>query len=152
VIDRGLDMMGWYHMIGRIVCMVIVFTFVSAATGRAGDQTFVNSREVVSKQSDGKTVAAFPDVAKTPESPSGPVPIPYPNMGRSTDTAKGSKKVKVDGNPIMMKKSSFGRSSGDEPGGSEPSTGTKKLESPPKQVGLKNEQDLKKESEQNQRP
>jgi len=84
--------------------MVLVFAFMSAATAQAGDQTYVNSSEVSSKQNDGKTVAAFPDVAKTPESPpGGPVPIPYPNMGQSTDTAKGSKEVKVDANPIMIK-------------------------------------------------
>ena len=137
--------MGGYHMIGRIVCMVLVFAFVSAVTARAGDQTYVNSREVSSKQNDGKTMAAFPDVAKTPEPPpGGPVPIPYPNVGRST-TGKGSKKVKADGKPIMMKEGKFGRSSGDEPGSSESSTGTNKLESPPKQVGLKNKQDLKKD-------
>ena len=151
--DIGLDMMGGYHMIDRIVCMVLVFAFMSAATAQAGDQVTANNTQVTSKKVDGKTVAAFPDVAKTPESPpGGPVPIPYPDMGQSTDTAKGSKKVKVDGNPVMMKESNFGRSSGDEPGGSESSTGTKKLESPPRHVGLKNEQDLKKESEQNQLP
>ena len=140
-------------MIGRIVCMVLVFAFVSAATAQAGDQTFANSREVVSKKGDGKALSEFPDVAKTPESSSGgPVPIPYPSTGQSTDTAKGTKKVKADANPVTMKESSFGRSSGDELGGSKSSTGTKKLKSSPRQVGLKNEQGLKEESEQNQLP
>ena len=135
-------------MINRIVCMALFFTFMSAMTAQAGDQTFANSREVVSKKGDGKALSEFPDVAKTPESSSGgPVPIPYPNTGQSTDTAKGSKKVKTDRNPTMIKKSGLSRSSSDKPGNSESSTGTKKLKSQPRQVGLKNKQNLKKESE-----
>jgi len=40
-----------------------------------------NRQSVVHKSSyQGSSVAAFPDVCKTP-SPGGPVPIPYPNLG-----------------------------------------------------------------------
>lgn len=74
----------------------------------------VNGRTVVHASSDG-IATAFPDVCKTP-SPSGPVPIPYPNSARSSDTSKGSKKVKIDGNPIMLKDSNFSQSTGDEAG------------------------------------
>ncbi len=74
----------------------------------------VNNRTVVHKTSDG-IVTVFPDVCKTP-TPGGPVPIPYPNIAFSTDTAKGSKTVKMDGNPIMLKGSNFSTSTGDEPG------------------------------------
>lgn len=58
---------------------------------------------------------AFPDVCKTP-SPGGPVPIPYPNIAMSKDTAEGSKSVKMDGNSIMLKGSNFSTSTGDEAG------------------------------------
>ncbi len=58
---------------------------------------------------------SFPDVCKTP-TPAGPVPIPYPNIAQSSDTADGSTTVKVDGNPIMLKSSNFRMSSGDEAG------------------------------------
>ena len=58
---------------------------------------------------------AFPDVCKTP-SPGGPVPIPYPNVGRSGDTSQGSEHVTVDGKPIMLKDSTFSTSTGDEAG------------------------------------
>jgi hypothetical protein len=58
---------------------------------------------------------SFPDVCKTP-TPAGPVPIPYPNIAQSADTAEGSSTVKVDGNPIMLKNSNFGLSTGDEAG------------------------------------
>lgn len=65
----------------------------------------VNNLSVVHKGSGGVTIA-FPDVCKTP-SPAGPIPIPYPNIAQSTDTSKGSKKVKCDGNPICLKDSNF---------------------------------------------
>ena len=74
----------------------------------------VNSRTVVHKSSNG-IVTVFPDVCKTP-TPGGPVPIPYPNIAMSKDTAKGSKSVKMDRNPIMLKGSNFSTSTGDEPG------------------------------------
>jgi hypothetical protein len=142
-----MEMTGEHKMLKKLLFLILASGFMSAATAQAGDQTFANSREVSSKHSNGKTVAEFPDVAKTPEPPSGSLPIPYPNTGQSTDTTKGSKKVKTDRKPTMMKKSSFGRSRGDEPGSSESSTGTKKLKSLSNQIGLKNKQDLKEESE-----
>ena len=74
----------------------------------------VNFLSVVHKSSTGITTA-FPDVCKTP-TPGGPVPIPYPNIAMSSDTAKGSKKVKMDGNPICTKDSNFRMSTGDEAG------------------------------------
>ena len=78
--------------------------------------TTVNFLTVVHKQSGGTTFA-FPDVCKTP-SPAGgtPVPIPYPNIAFSQNTADGSSTVKVDGNPIMLRGSNFSTSTGDEAG------------------------------------
>jgi hypothetical protein len=74
----------------------------------------VNMRTVVHKSSSGVAMA-FPDVCKTP-TPAGPVPIPYPNVAKSADTADGSKDVKMDGNPIMLQGSNFSTSTGDEAG------------------------------------
>ncbi len=74
----------------------------------------VNKLSVVHKDSGGTTIA-FPDVCKTP-TPGGPVPIPYPNIAKSSGTDKGSKKVKFDGNPICLKDSNFKTSTGDEAG------------------------------------
>lgn len=74
----------------------------------------VNNLSVVHKSSNGVTIA-FPDVCKTP-TPAGPVPIPYPNVARSSNTAKGTKKVKCDGNSVCIKNSNFSTSVGDEPG------------------------------------
>jgi len=74
----------------------------------------VNFLSVVHKTSGGVTIA-FPDVCNTP-TPAGPVPIPYPNIAQSSDTMKGTTKVKCDGNPICVKDSNFKMSSGDEAG------------------------------------
>jgi len=74
----------------------------------------VNNLSVVHADSSGKTIA-FPDVCKTP-SPGGPIPIPYPNIAQSSDTASGTTKVKCDGNPVCVKDSNFSTSTGDEAG------------------------------------
>jgi hypothetical protein len=78
------------------------------ATANANDLTLVHAGS-------SGVAMCFPDVCKTP-TPGGPVPIPYPNVAQSSDTADGSTTVKVDGNPIMLKSSSYGMSSGDEAG------------------------------------
>lgn len=74
----------------------------------------VNFRTVVHATSNG-VATAFPDVCKTP-SPAGPVPIPYPNVAMSQDTAQGSRDVKIDANPVMLQGSNFSMSTGDEAG------------------------------------
>jgi hypothetical protein len=74
----------------------------------------VNDMSVVHKDSGGITTA-FPDVCKTP-SPAGPIPIPYPNIAKSSDTADGSSTLTCDGNPICLKDSNFSTSTGDEAG------------------------------------
>lgn len=75
----------------------------------------VNFLSVVHKSSMGVSIA-FPDVCKTPAPPAPFVPIPYPNIAMSSDTAKGTKKVKCDGNPVCVKDSNFKMSTGDEAG------------------------------------
>lgn len=74
----------------------------------------VNNMTVVHAGSNGTTIA-FPDVCKTP-SPGGPIPIPYPNIAKSSDTAQGAGTVKCDGNPVCVKDSNFSMSTGDEAG------------------------------------
>jgi hypothetical protein len=58
----------------------------------------------------------FPDVCKTPAPPLGPIPIPYPNLGKSADAVQGTTKVKADGQMIMVKGAKYMMSTGDEPG------------------------------------
>src|SRR4029079_18193481 len=74
----------------------------------------VNFLSVVHASSNGITIA-FPDVCKTP-SPVGPIPIPYPNIAQSSDTASGTTKVKCDGESTCVKDSNFKMSTGDEAG------------------------------------
>lgn len=79
--------------------------------------TYANGREVSAKAADSKTIAAFPDVCFTPAPPPPGVPIPYPNTGFASDTANGSKTVKLKGKPAVLKnKSCFKTSTGDEAG------------------------------------
>lgn len=75
----------------------------------------VNFLSVVHASSNGTSIA-FPDVCKTPGPPAPFIPIPYPNIAMSSDTASGSQKVKMDGNPICTKDSNFKMSTGDEAG------------------------------------
>lgn len=79
-----------------------------------GSKVFVNGRGVVHKQSNG-TSTIFPDVCKTPPPASG-VPIPYPNIGKSSDTSNGPRTVAVDGNMPMVKGAQYSVTSGDEAG------------------------------------
>jgi len=75
---------------------------------------FANSRGVVHKGSGGMSIV-FPDVCKTP-TPAGPVPIPYPNIGKASDTSSGPSSVKTDGEMPMTKDANYSTSTGDEAG------------------------------------
>lgn len=76
--------------------------------------TFSNGRGIVHKASGGKSLV-FPDVCKTKVGKP-IVPIPYPNLGQSTDTTKGPKTVKTDGQMPMVKSALYSKSTGDEAG------------------------------------
>lgn len=75
---------------------------------------YVNGRGLAATDSGGQSVV-FPDVCKTP-TPGGPVPIPYPNVGRSADASKGPKSVTLNGKTPMVKGAQYKSSSGDEAG------------------------------------
>ena len=79
-----------------------------------GQTTFANSRGIAHKGSGGVSIV-FPDVCKTQCGPP-VIPIPYPNIGKSADTSKGSKSVKTDGKMPMVKGAKYSTSTGDEPG------------------------------------
>jgi hypothetical protein len=80
-----------------------------------GQTTFANFRGIAHKGSGGMSMV-FPDVCKTPAPPGPPKPVPYPNIGRSSDTTGGPTKVKTDGQMPMVKGAKYSRSSGDEAG------------------------------------
>ncbi len=79
-----------------------------------GQTTFANSRGIAHKGSNGQSIV-FPDVCLTPVG-NAIVPIPYPNIGKSSDTVKGPKSVKTDGQMPMVKGSKYSKSTGDQPG------------------------------------
>jgi hypothetical protein len=79
-----------------------------------GQTTFANVTGIVHKGSGGMSTV-FPDVCKTP-TPGGPVPIPYPNIGKSSDTSQGPTSVKTDGEMPMVKGAKYSMSTGDEAG------------------------------------
>ena len=76
--------------------------------------TFANCRGIAHKGSGGLSIV-FPDVCKTQCGPP-IIPIPYPNIGKASDTSKGPKSVKTDGKMPMVKKAVYSTSTGDEPG------------------------------------
>jgi hypothetical protein len=75
----------------------------------------VNKLTAVHQGSGGMATAAAPDVCNTP-GPTGPVPMPYPNIAMSSDLAMGTTTVTADGQPIATKDSKFSTSTGDEAG------------------------------------
>lgn len=75
---------------------------------------FANGRGIAHKGSGGMSTV-FPDVCKTP-TPGGPVPIPYPNIGKSSDATGGPSSVKTDGQMPMVKGAKYSMTSGDEAG------------------------------------
>ena len=77
---------------------------------------FANCRGVAHKGSGGMS-PIFPDVCKTPTPAGGiPAPIPYPNVGKSSDTIAGPTTVKNDGQMPMTKGAKYMMSTGDEAG------------------------------------
>src|SRR3990172_3552251 len=74
-----------------------------------------NGQTVVHKESGG-AVSFMPDVCLTPAPPGPPVPIPYPNVAKSADAAKGASTVLADGHPLLVAGSQFAKSTGDEGG------------------------------------
>lgn len=77
--------------------------------------TFANGRSIVHSGDGGTNTCAAPDVCKTP-SPGGPVPVPYVNVARDSDLADGTRTVTIGGNPVALKSSNLGTSTGDEAG------------------------------------
>ena len=101
----------------KITVFILIFfiPILLAGTVNAESSTVSSNNEGVAHKASGEKSVISPDVCKTP-SPGGPIPIPYPNIGKSSDTAKGTKKVKMDGDPVMLDNSNFKTSTGDEPG------------------------------------
>lgn len=79
-----------------------------------GQTTFANCRGIAHKGSGGMSIV-FPDVCQVPTAV-GPIPIPFPNIGQSSDTSDGPTSVKCDGEMPMVKGAKYSKTAGDEPG------------------------------------
>jgi hypothetical protein len=100
------------NIVGVILCLAGILGGISYTES----QTVMN-QNISSNQSDMKARAAPPDQCISPgSSPAGPAPIPHPNIPTSSDASKGSKKVKVDGQEIIIKDTRDKKASGDEEG------------------------------------
>lgn len=75
---------------------------------------YANMRGIVHKGSNGTSIV-LPDVCKTP-TPGGPVPIPYPNIGQSSNVSGGPSTVTTDGQMPATKGAKYTMSTGDEAG------------------------------------
>jgi hypothetical protein len=82
-----------------------------------GCEVYANNNEIACKAGGNKVVAEFPDVCLSPPSPpAGPIPVPYPDSSFSKDMQNGSKSVKIGGKEVMLRDTSFYKTSplGDE--------------------------------------
>ena len=71
-------------------------------------KVYANGMEIAAKAGAGKVVAAFPDVCPSPPSPpAGPVPVPYPDSSFVKDLKEGSSSVKVGGQPVALRDTSY---------------------------------------------
>lgn len=77
---------------------------------------FANGREVSAGKDANASLAAMPDVCLSPPTPpAGPIPIPYPNFSKASDTNDGTRTVKIGGEQVSIKNSSnYKKSNGDE--------------------------------------
>ena len=72
------------------------------------NKVFANGRELACKAGKGMATLPVGDVCLTPPPPAPPspeppgVPIPYPAMGKGSDTTKGSKTVKISKKPVYL--------------------------------------------------
>ncbi len=82
-----------------------------------GLTVFAENMGFFHKGSGGKGIAPGDVCLTPPPPPAGPVPVPYVNMLSASDLTKGSKSVKIDGEPTALENSSeIMMSTGDEAG------------------------------------
>jgi hypothetical protein len=80
-------------------------------------EVYADKWEIAGESGMNKSIARFPDVCLSPPSPpAGPIPVPYPDTSFSSDLKKGSKTVKLRGEPAALAQQSYYKPSvlGDE--------------------------------------
>jgi hypothetical protein len=82
-----------------------------------GNTVYAQGMGFFHKGSGGKGVAPGDVCLSPPPPPTGPAPVPYVNTLKASDLAKGSKTVKIQGNPTALEDVSYlNTSTGDEGG------------------------------------
>ena len=82
-----------------------------------GLTVFAEKMGLFHKGSGGQAIAPADVCLSPPPPPAGPVPVPYVNSLSAADLAKGSKSVKIDGEPTALEDASeVSTSTGDEGG------------------------------------
>jgi uncharacterized Zn-binding protein involved in type VI secretion len=81
-----------------------------------GNSVYAEGMGFFHKGSGGQGIAPGDVCLSPPPPPAGPVPVPYVNMLSASDLIKGSKSVKIQGNPTALESSSeIAMSTGNEP-------------------------------------
>lgn len=77
---------------------------------------YANGREVVAVKDDNQILGAMPDICLSPPPPpAGPVPIPYPDFAKASDTNDGTRDVHIGGDQVGIKSdSNLKQCNGDE--------------------------------------
>jgi uncharacterized Zn-binding protein involved in type VI secretion len=82
-----------------------------------GNSVYANAMGLFPRASGGTGVAPGEVGLSPPPPPTGPVPVPYVNMLSASDLTKGSKSVKIQGEPTALEhESEISTSTGDEAG------------------------------------
>jgi hypothetical protein len=77
---------------------------------------FANGREISATKDSNEILGAMPDICLSPPAPpAGPIPIPYPNFSKASDTSDGTRTVKIGGEQAGIKNASnYKQCNGDE--------------------------------------
>jgi len=94
----------------------IIDKLIKLGVSKSKAENIVKNMNAIDKSRALKDTAFLQDICQS-ATPAGPVPIPYPNVGKAADTTDGSKKVKIDDKDVTLKdKSTYKKTTGDEPG------------------------------------
>ncbi|PXX58252.1 protein of unknown function [Pseudomonas sp. LAMO17WK12:I10] len=73
-----------------------------------GHKVYAGGMAIAGKSGTNKSIARFPDVCMSPPAPpAGPIPVPYPDTSLSGDLKKGTRTIKLGGQPAALAQQSY---------------------------------------------